>query len=146
MTISREYLVRADGTAVVVVPASVAARLNRPLADLLRQAQRGGAQLSSDLVAVAWAIDGAASIHHQARAAGHTAEAAVYADATRSEGDDDRISTAEAAEEIGCTERNVRALAQRGTLPGERTPLGWALDAAGVSAYARNRARQEEMS
>lgn len=45
------------------------------------------------------------------------------------------MSTTETAEALGCTKRNVTALAARGTLHGRRLGRRWLIDAASVADY-----------
>lgn len=45
------------------------------------------------------------------------------------------LTTAEAADVIGCTEQNVRKLLANGRLAGEKGSQGWLLDAGAVHAY-----------
>jgi len=142
------FLVPIDGTLYVLVPDRVAARLAKPVGRLLREAANEGQLVHLEVLQVGEALSSAARYHHQASAARHAASAPPGTASPCSQGE--RITTVQAAERIGCTQRNVRALAERGRLPGERTARGWELDAAGVDAYNRHRAeqrtKQEEMS
>lgn len=47
----------------------------------------------------------------------------------------EQITTARAAEILGCTGRNVRRLAQRGRLPGVRNGKHWSFNREDVEAY-----------
>jgi excisionase family DNA binding protein len=142
------FLVPIDGTPYVLVPDRVAARLAKPVGRLLREAANEGQLVHPEVLQVGEALSSAARHHQQASAARHAAPAPPGTASPCSQGDP--ITTTEAAERIGCTQRNVRALADRGTLPGERTARGWELDPAGVDAYsvhrAEQRTNQEEMS
>jgi hypothetical protein len=51
------------------------------------------------------------------------------------------LSSMEVARIVGCSTRNVRALAQRGSLRGRRTTSGWLFDPVDVAAF--NAARKE---
>lgn len=47
------------------------------------------------------------------------------------------MTTRQVAELLGCTARNVTALAGRGALPGRRRSTGWTFEQADVVAYVR---------
>ena len=53
------------------------------------------------------------------------------------------LTTTEVASRLGCSTRNVRALAERGALPGRRLGRSWTFDAVDVQDYIDKRRTDE---
>lgn len=153
-------LVGADGP-VAVVSGRVAYRMARLLVAELRRARDNGERLDPELIATIRAIEAAGRAYATRRI-----DAALAADgddpveATSSvppaddgerpapEPDPESVghvagvamSTAAVAARLGCSERNVRALADRGALAGRRVGRTWVFDPVDVEEYAAARA------
>lgn len=93
----------------VVVTGRVAARLSRPLAGLLRQARDQGERLDEEVVATVSAIEQAGREYAASRVRAGSASGTSELDFAElpSGSDRDGLSTAEAADELGCSERWV---------------------------------------
>ncbi len=125
----------------VLVSGKVARQLAGPLAGLLARARANGERLDEDLVATVAALEEAGRryavdrVQAGLRSAGGTAvDAGRTAVATMT-----AMDTTETAAALGCSERNVRALAKRGTLPGRQAGSRWLFDRAAVDDLARRR-------
>lgn len=125
------------GTAFVVVPASEAHRMAPGLVRLVRQAQQRG-PLAHGLAELAFAFDGAARHHEAWGSALGTAEVPLLDDGGTDPGESPRrITTAEAARLLHCSERNITKRAASGSLPGlqERPGAPWTFDAAELQPF-----------
>ncbi|OFQ35886.1 hypothetical protein HMPREF2943_10500 [Corynebacterium sp. HMSC072D12] len=102
---------------------SDARRLSTAVLAAADLAQRHGANLNPKILHLA------AQIHS---ATGHSEPVRpTFEDTAEYE----QITTASAAEILGCSERNVRRLAQRGRLPGVRNGKPWYFNREDVEAY-----------
>lgn len=70
-----------------------------------------------------------------AAAAQPPASLAMAAEAPAGKVVDVELTAAAVAELLGCSAQNVRARAQRGTLPARRSPRGWRFDPEAVAEY-----------
>jgi hypothetical protein len=136
-----DHLVAVEGPVVVVVPARVARLLAGPLAGVLRQARDRGERLDPQVLAVVDAFGWAGRQWSAARVAagigtgsGTSVDSSAEHRPTLAE-----MTTTSAADALGCTERNVRALVGRKVLAGRRVAGSWLLDPGSVAAYARRR-------
>ena len=136
-------LLGADGP-VAVVSGRVAYRLGRLLMTELRRARDQGEALDPELVATIYAIE-AAGLAYVDRVTGTEvppadAEESLAAPlhATPSSRHD-TLTVSEVATRLGCSERNVRALATRGALAGRRDGRSWLFDHVDVEEYAASR-------
>lgn len=126
----------ADGP-VAIITGRVAYRVARPLLRELARAQSQGEYVEPAVVAAIRAIElaGLAYLERIQNAAQAAAEAAN--DQTLN---DHLLSTAEVAKRLGCTARNVRALAERGAIPATRNGRAWGFDPADVAELVAARA------
>ncbi len=133
-------LVGADGPAVVVT-GRVARMLTPVLVSALRKARDEGQSLDVELVATVKHLEDAGEAFAAARAAVQRSAAGTLGippydpPVTMA-----LMSTADVAQRLGCGTRNVRALAERGTLPGRRVGSVWSFDPADVEHYLERRA------
>ncbi|HUR48306.1 MAG TPA: helix-turn-helix domain-containing protein [Acidimicrobiales bacterium] len=138
-------LVGRDGPAVLVTGA-VAYRLSRLLMAEMRRARDRGERLDPDLVATVLAIDEAGREYATRRVLGALAASADGSTGIPSSDDretNDVLTTTEVAERLGCSTRNVRALAERGALPGRRVGRSWTFDLVDVQEYIDARRTDE---
>ena len=145
-------LVGGDGPAVLVT-GRVAYRLGRLLLAELRRARDNGEVVDAELVATIRAIEAAGTAYAQkltseaaaegtGTSAPSDAEAPAITGPQPAVGDGEMtatMTTAAVAARLGCSERNVRALADRGALPGRRVGRAWVFDAVEVEEYATAR-------
>lgn len=131
---------------VVVVTGAVAYRLSRLLMAEMRRARDRGERLDSDLIATVLAIDEAGREYATRRVLGALA---ASEDGTTGiplrEADDITavLTTTEVAARLGCSARNVRALAERGALSGRRVGRSWTFDVVDVQEYIDTRRAHE---
>ena len=118
------------------MPASVARFLAVLLVDGRRRARTEGWRLPEEVWTVVRLLEDAGRAHAAARAAAGPAEPGGTCGIPPSGPSASLagMSTADAAAALGCTERNVRALAERGTLPAWRAGRRWTFDPADVEA------------
>lgn len=129
-------LLGADGP-VAIVTGRVAYRLARPLLRELERARAQGEYVEPAVVAAIQAIElaGVAYLERVKRAAQQVAEAA-----NDQALDEHLLSTAEVAVQLGCSARNVRALAERGAIPARRNGRAWGFDPVDVAELVAARA------
>ena len=127
-----------DGPA-VVVPGRLAYRLAPILVRALRAARDEGRRIDADIVGVVRALEHAGRVY----AAGRLASGTYGIPVDDPSGRVNRMSTKDVAVAIGCTERNVRALAERGSLEGHRERTGWSFDAVAVREFIDRRSTEE---
>ena len=126
----------ADGP-VAVVTGRVAYRLARPLLRELARAQSQGEYVEPAVVAAIRAIE-VAGLAYLERIQGAAQAAAEEAnDRTL---DETLLSTNEVARRLGCSARNVRALAERGAIPAVRNGRAWGFDPVDVAELVAARA------
>lgn len=131
---------------VVVVTGAVAYRLSKLLMAEMRRARDRGERLDPDLVQTVLAIDEAGREYATRRVLGALA---ASDDGTPGipHADDraitDVLTTTQVASRLGCSTRNVRALAERGALPGRRVGRSWTFDAVDVQDYIETRRTHE---
>jgi len=126
----------ADGP-VAVITGRVAYRIARPLLRELLRAQAQGEYVEPAVVAAIRAIE-VAALAYVERVRG-AAQAAAEAANDRSL-NEHLLSTAEVATQLGCSARNVRALAERGALPAVRNGRVWGFDPVDVAELVAARA------
>lgn len=131
---------------VVIVTGAVAYRLSRLLMAEMRRARDRGERLDPDLVKTVLAIDAAGREYATRRVLG--ALAASGDGTTGIPPQDERettdvLTTTDVASRLGCSTRNVRALAERGALPGRRVGRTWTFDAVDVQDYIETRRTHE---
>ncbi|MGD9996970.1 MAG: helix-turn-helix domain-containing protein [Ilumatobacteraceae bacterium] len=123
----------------VVIPERVVAAYGRAIASAVRtEIRRNGGRADVDLFDVLGELEACAKQWATPTTAVATAAACVPD--CRSESIE-RCTVHEAAELIGCRERNVRDLIARAVLPAERATKGrgWLIDRRAVVAYAEQR-------
>ena len=131
---------------VVVVTGAVAYRLARLLMAEMGRARDRGERLDPDLVKTVLAIDAAGREYATRRV---LSALAASDDGTTGIPDADAreitdvLTTTEVASWLGCSTRNVRALAERGALPGRRVGRSWTFDAVDVQDYIDTRRTHE---
>lgn len=126
----------ADGP-VAVITGRVAYRLARPLLRELSRAQSQGEYVEPAVIAAIRAIE-VAGLAYLERIQG--AAQAVAEDANDRALNEHLLSTAEVAAALGCSARNVRALAERGAIPAVRQGRAWGFDPADVAELVARRA------
>lgn len=131
---------------VVVVTGAVAYRLSKLLMSEMRRARDRGERLDADLVKTVLAIEAAGREYATRRVLGALAASAEgtpgIPDSPQHE-TTDVLTTTEVAARLGCSTRNVRALAERGALPGRRVGRSWTFDAVDVQEYIDTRRTHE---
>lgn len=132
---------RLDGP-VVVVTAPVAHRLVGPLREALRKAKANGDRVDSDVIATIAQFENLsrALVAERARALApeHSGTPGIPTDPDACTVTP--MSANEVAKRLGTTDRNVRALAGRTSLPGWKVPvLGWQFDPVDVAEFIANR-------
>ena len=135
-----------DDGPIVIVTGPVAYRLSRLLMAEMRRARDRGERLDQDLVKTVLAIDAAGRAYATRRVLGALAAAD---DGTYGIPHEDEpaitavLTTQEVAQRLGCSTRNVRALAERGALPAKRAGRSWVFDAVDVQEYIDTRRTDE---
>lgn len=133
-------LVGADGPA-VVVSGRVARMFTPVLVAAIRKARDAGQYLDVELVATVRHLEEAGEAFVAARGA---VERSAVGMSGIPPGDESAtmsmMSTTDVARRLGCGTRNVRALAERGTLPGRRVGSVWSFEAADVEDYLERKA------
>ena len=131
---------------VVVVTGAVAYRLSRLLMAEMGRARDRGERLDPDLVRTVLAID-AAGREYATRRVLNALAASDDGTPGIPESEEREITavltTTEVATRLGCSTRNVRALAARGALPGRRVGRTWTFDAVDVQDYIDTRRTNE---
>lgn len=130
----------------MVVSGSVAYRLSRLLMAEMRRARDGGERLDPDLVATVLAIEEAGREYATRRVLGALAASADGSSGIPKDDADEItavLTTTEVASRLGCSTRNVRALAERGALPARRVARSWVFDAIDVQEYIETRRDHE---
>ena len=131
---------------VVVVTGPVAYRLSRLLMAEMRRARDRGERLDPDLVRTILAIDDAGREYANRRVLGALAASADGTPGipqTDESARTDLLTTTEVARRLECSTRNVRALAERGALPGRRVNRTWLFDPVDVDEYIETRRTDE---
>lgn len=122
----------------VLVPASAAAWLAKAGELLAFECRRDGSRLP---VEVATVFDECARVARVRRVQATAALSVPVGTPERSaEACSGTLSAMEVAVVLGCSSRNVRALAARGSLPGERLRGRWSFDPADIADYRRSMA------
>ena len=130
----------------VIVTGAVAYRLSRLLLTEMRRARDRGERLDPELVRTVLAIERAGREYATRRVLG--ALAASDDGTTGIPPADEHettavLTTTEVASRLGCSTRNVRALAERGALPGRRVGRSWTFDVVDVQEYIDTRRTNE---
>ena len=131
---------------VVIVTGAVAYRLSKLLMSEMRRARDRGEHLDPDLVKTVLAIDAAGREYATRRVLNALAASAdgMGGIPPRDEpATNDMLTTTEVATRLGCSPRNVRALAERGALPGRRVGRSWTFDVVDVQEYIDARRTHE---
>ena len=131
---------------VVVVTGAVAYRLSKLLMSEMSRARDRGERLDPDLVKTVLAIDAAGREYATRRVLGALAasdQGTPGIPQSGGSGTTDVLTTTEVASRLGCSTRNVRALAERGALPGRRVGRSWTFDAVDVQEYIETRRTHE---
>lgn len=129
-------LLGTDGP-VAVITGRVAYRLARPLLRELERAQAHGEYVEPAVVGAIRAIE-LAGLAYVDRVKGAAHAAAQAANDLML--DEHLLSTAEVAAQLGCSPRNVRALAERGAIPAVRNGRAWGFDPVDVAELVAARA------
>lgn len=130
----------------VVVTGAVAYRLSKLLMAEMRRARDRGERLDPELVRTVLAIDEAGREYATRRVLGALAASDDGTTGIPQAGDretTDVLTTTEVASRLECSTRNVRALAERGALPGRRVGRSWTFDAVDVQEYIETRRGHE---
>ena len=125
----------------VVVSGRVAARLSRPLAGLVRQAHAAGEHLDEDLIATVAAIERAGREYAASRVRAGSVDGTAELDLAElpSGSGRDGLSTAETADQLGCSERNVTKLIAANRLAAQRVGRSWLVDPASLAGLIDDR-------
>lgn len=113
----------------VVVPATTARRLLPLIKRATRDAIFNGGVIRPEIVAVVEAFEAVATSDRGSRLESVMSRPSVSRE--------ELLSSAQAAEVIGVTDRQVRSLAHRGTLKGEMVGARWAFHRIDIEAYVR---------
>ena len=130
----------------MVVTGAVAYRLSNLLMAEMRRARDRGERLDPDLVRTVLAIDRAGRDYATRRVLNALAASDDGTTGIPLSGEHettDVLTTTEVASRLGCSARNVRALAERGALPGRRVGRSWTFDVVEVQEYIDTRRTHE---
>lgn len=122
---------------VVLVPARIARYLDRAVLGELARQVRG--QIDPELDAVLHAVSTAGSVYAAHRDAAERGNAELPRPAPCAPSRHDSLDAQAVAQRLGCSTRNVRYLALRGRLPGQRVGDRWIFDPEDVAEYAGRR-------
>ena len=131
---------------VVVVTGAVAYRLSKLLMAEMRRARDRGERIDPELVNTVLAIEAAGREYATRRVLDALAASDDGSPGIPPPGDreiTDVLTTTEVASRLGCSTRNVRALAERGALPGRRVGRSWTFDVVDVQEYIESRRAHE---
>ena len=137
-----------EGGPFVGVSARVSALIAGPLVKAVETAQRAGQRVDPEVLATVADFERLARAHRASARSLLDAQRAGSGTLARANPAESQIisptmiGTPEAAPILRCQRRNVVALAQRGTLPGEKVGGRWLFDPADVAALARAREEQ----
>ena len=143
---SESFPLLGRGGPVVVVTGALAYRLSKLQMAEMRRARDRGERLDPELVKTVLAIEEAGRQYATTRVLGALAASDPGPPGIPQSGDHEiteLLTTTEVASRLGCSTRNVRALAERGALAGRRVGRSWTFDAVDVQEYIDARRTHE---
>ena len=129
---------------VVVVSGRVAARLYRPLGQLIREARDRGERIDEEVLATAKAIESAGRSYAAGRVMATSdlgPPPLPTADVTSSSTPGEWLSTSAVADRLGCTERHVVRLIAEGHLASTRIGVAHLVEPSELARYLEDRTR-----
>lgn len=134
-----------NGRVFLLVPADVAPRLARPLRDAINEGKRNGIPARADVIAVVEdfervSAEQVAEVVEQGRSAPRfrNVQRSVPARMMTT------MSTAAAADQIGCTDRHVRGLLADRQLSGVKDGKAWRVDEQSLASFLSEREQHTE--